>query len=180
MNGMLADVARWWQGGDLLMPAMALVAVVLYALLAERTWTLWGPRRQERADELAALLRVRSGDGEAHQRRWAARCVGLAEARNLTRGLVLCRALAASLPLLGLLGTVTGMADAFGALAAGSAAGLAASASAGIGVALGATQYGLALAVPAVIWEWSLSRRAARLAEDGEAARRRQEGACAC
>jgi biopolymer transport protein ExbB len=152
---MIAAVQAWWAGGDLLMPVMLAVALALYALLAERSLALWGVRRARRAAELRAAL---AGGGA-----WAARLVAVAEDAALARGLTLARALAASLPLLGLLGTVTGMVDTFAGLAAGGGA-AARAAGGGIGLALTATQYGMALAVPALLWLGLLEARARALA----------------
>lgn len=161
---LLSDAVAWWNGGDALMPVMFAVASVLYAILIERTLVLWGVRRHHRADELSRLLR--NGPADGRWRAWAARYVGLAEEEQLARGFTVIRALTASLPLLGLLGTVTGMVDTFGSLGVGGGRGgtVAQQASAGIGLALTATQYGMALAIPAVVWDWVLSRRVAQLA----------------
>ncbi len=161
----------WWRGGDVLMPVMFLIALVLYTLLAERSVALWGVRRQQRRDELIALLREgHRGEHDDRWRAWAARYVGLAEEQELSRGFTIIRALTASLPLLGLFGTVTGMVDTFTQLGAiGMATGVVAqTASDGIGLALTATQYGMALAIPAVAWEWALGRRVAQLAHQRE------------
>lgn len=168
MNNLIADTLAWWRGGDLLMPIMLGIAVVLYAILAERSLALWGVRRQTRRDEiLDALQAGHPSDGDGRWRAWAARYVGLAEAEQLTRGFAVCRALTACLPLLGLFGTVTGMIGTFGSLGGGHGV-IAQQASAGIGLALTATQYGMALAIPAVLWDWMLSRRVAQLAEHRE------------
>jgi len=154
------NLVAWWSGGDLLMPVMFVVAVVLYSILAERSLVLWGVRRRQRRDELLNLLT--SGPADGRWRAWATRYVGLAEAEQLARGFALSRALTACLPLLGLFGTVTGMVDTFGQLG-GPNGTIAKQASAGIGLALTATQYGMALAIPAVLWDWMLARRAAQL-----------------
>lgn len=176
MNGLLDAAISWWRGGDLLMPVMFTVAVVLYAILTERTLVLWGVRRRQRADELLELLSRGSRDGS--WRAWASRYVGLAEAEQLARGFTIIRALTASLPLLGLLGTVTGMVGTFGTLGmtGGRGGAVAQQASAGIGLALTATQYGMALAIPAVIWDWALSRRVAQLAHHREVVVRNAQG----
>lgn len=176
MNAWLDGTLAWWRGGDLLMPVMFTVAVVLYAILTERTLALWGVRRHRRADELSALLR--SGPRDGRWRAWAARYVGLAEAEQLARGFTVIRALTACLPLLGLLGTVSGMVDTFGTLGVtgGRGGAVAQQASAGIGLALTATQYGMALAIPAVAWDWLLSRRAAQLALHRELVVRSAQG----
>jgi biopolymer transport protein ExbB len=171
MNAVLDQALAWWRGGDVLMPVMFAIAVVLYAILAERTLALWGVRRRARSDELLTLLTAgHAGERDERWRAWAAQYVALAEAEQLGRGFAVARALTASLPLLGLLGTVTGMVDTFGQLGvAGNGGGtIAQHASAGIGLALTATQYGMALAIPAVAWDWLLSRRAAALAHHRE------------
>jgi biopolymer transport protein ExbB len=160
----LDQAMLWWRGGDLLMPVMLAVSVVLYAILIERTLVLWGARRAVRAAELQEQVQR---NGNARWRAWAARYVALAEAEQLTRGFAVIRALTASLPLLGLLGTVTGMVGTFDSLSVGS--GHAASrAGTGISLALTATQYGIALAVPAVLWSWLLTRRVGQLVEHRE------------
>jgi len=172
MNSILDQAWLWWKGGDLLMPVMFTIAVVLYTLLAERSLVLWGVRRQQRRDELFGLLRTgHAGERDGRWRTWAAKYVALAEELELSRGFTVIRALTASLPLLGLLGTVTGMVDTFTQLGiAGMRSGVVAqSASAGIGLALTATQYGMALAIPAVAWEWALGRRVVQLAQHREA-----------
>jgi biopolymer transport protein ExbB len=168
---MLDQLLHWWRGGDILMPIMFAVAVLLYTLLAERSVVLWSISRRQRRDELLGLLRrEHRGERDGHWRAFAARYVALAEEIDLTRGFMVMRALTASLPLLGLLGTVTGMVDTFGQLGvAGLSSGVVAqNASAGIGLALTATQYGMALAIPAVAWEWALGRRVAQITQHRE------------
>lgn len=167
MPELFAPIAAWWRGDDLVMPAMLAVATVLWLLIGERAWVLFRERRSARRDELETLL---GAGGGAAWRTWAARYVGVAEEARLTRGLGLIRVLTACLPLLGLLGTVGGMIDGFAGMAGAvrGSGGIAREAGAGIGLALAATQYGIALAVPAVVAEWLLRRRAESLAHDRE------------
>ena len=101
-------------------------------------------------------------------RAWAARYLAAAEAEPLARGRLLIATLTLCLPLLGLLGTVAGMTETFAALAQGSAGRTAQEASRGIGLALTATQYGMALALPGMLGAWLVDRRAARLAHGRE------------
>jgi biopolymer transport protein ExbB/TolQ len=162
-DGQLVD---WWRAGDAIMPVMLAVAGVLYLRIGERAWALWSTGGRTRANAILAGL-----DAPIHPERtaWAAHYAGIAAEAELTRGLGLIRVLTTLLPLLGLLGTVAGMVASFGALAApaaGAADATARSASAGIGQALTATQYGLALAIPAVVAELILRRRAATLARE--------------
>ena len=169
MNAVLEHTLAWWRGGELLMPVMFAVAAVLYAILAERTLVLWGVSRRRRADELLDLLTAgHAGEQGGRWRAWAAHYVGLAEEEQLARGFALSRALTACLPLFGLFGTVSGMVDTFGQLGAVHGRGAAVHAGAGIGLALTTTQYGMALAIPAVVWDWLLARRAAGLAHHRE------------
>jgi len=72
------------------------------------------------------------------------------------RGILILRALVAAAPLLGLLGTVSGMIESFEALMNG---GRIAQLGHGIGYALRTTQYGLAIAVPGIIVERIITRR---------------------
>lgn len=171
MSDFLIACWRWWQGGDLLMPVMLAVALALYGLIGERVWTLWRIGSVQRRDEVLGVLeRSHTGEDHAAWRAWAAQYVGLAEQVELSRGLGLIRVLTTCLPLLGLLGTVTGMVHTFAHLDAGAdAAGrfaVAREASAGIGLALTATQYGMALAIPALVADWMLRRRIAALVDD--------------
>jgi len=153
-------ILAWWAGGDLLMPVILATSLVLYAVLAERAWLLWGPaaRRERRLLELHRLV-VGHPD-----RTWAARYLAIAEEEQLTRGFLLLRTLTLILPLLGLLGTVSGMVETFGSLAASRGGQTTArTASAGIQMALVATQYGMALAIPGLLGEWLLRRRVHQL-----------------
>lgn len=163
MTGLIADALAWWSGGDLLMPVMLAVSLALYAMLADRSMRLWGARRQDRADGLRAAIRAQP---EGVRRAAAIRACAIADADALARGSALILALAAALPLLGLLGTVTGMIGTFHGLGAGGSA--ARHAGSGISLALTATQYGMALAVPAILWERLLAQRASALALDRE------------
>jgi biopolymer transport protein ExbB/TolQ len=72
------------------------------------------------------------------------------------KGILVLRALVTAAPLLGLLGTVSGMIESFEALMNG---GRIAQLGHGIGYALRTTQYGLAIAVPGIIIERVISRR---------------------
>jgi len=164
MNDLIASVVRWWSGGDALLPVMLVIALVLYTVLMERTLALAGVRRHQRGQDLRRSLGVEDPHRSAAWRAWAGTYLALSEAEDLTKGFATIRVLTACLPLLGLLGTVTGMVHTFGDLALDQRNTLAHQASAGIGLALTATQYGMALALPAVVWEGFLARRAEALA----------------
>jgi biopolymer transport protein ExbB len=94
---------------------------------------------------------------------------GRQEISRLERGLVWLATIANIAPLLGFLGTVTGMIDSFGAIAA-KGLGDPRLVASGISEALITTATGLAIAVPALIFYNYFSRRADRVAaqiEDG-------------
>ena len=112
------------------MPALLLLGVVLYALVVERLFALFRPGAADRTSP--------PDDGR--------------------RGLLLIRALVAAAPLLGLLGTVSGMISSFDALVDG---GRLQEIGRGISHALRTTQYGLTLAIPGLLLERIISRRAA-------------------
>lgn len=84
------------------------------------------------------------------------RVLAVAFGRPLTpEGLAPVRALIAAAPLLGLLGTVSGLIESFSALMEEAQV---REIGVGIGHALRTTQYGIALAAPALLFERTLSR----------------------
>lgn len=113
-------------------PLLAITAVglIVYGLLADRAARLWG----RGADDATAR-----------------RCLG---------SLPLARACIAAAPLLGLLGTVTGLVQSFAAMMSG---GRAEALAGGIGQALYTTAYGLMVAAPALVLAGLVERRALRL-----------------
>ncbi len=162
-----ADLAAWWAGGGIMMPAMLAVSLVLYHLIGLRAWALYGPPAQRFSATRMPAADLPAGPAAA----WAEHAAALAVEAELSRALGVIRALIAALPLLGLLGTVTGMIATFAALGTAQAAtggiGVRLAASGGIGMALTATQYGMALAVPAMVCEWLLRRRVTALTRQG-------------
>lgn len=96
---------------------------------------------------------------------------------QLAEGRDLLRALVASAPLLGLLGTVGGMVELFDGLHAGAQAVGRGSVAGGISTALVTTQLGLVIAVPGLVVARALERRELALVAGLEARlHRRQEG----
>lgn len=134
------SAVEWFRGGGPIMPVLLVLGVVLYTVLIERLIALYGPSAQ--ADGAVSLDTNR-------------------------RGLLLLRALVAAAPLLGLLGTVSGMISSFEALVG---AGRIDQIGAGISYALRTTQYGLAIAVPGVVLERMISHRSLALEKRLEAA----------
>ena len=118
----------WFLEGGNIMVALLIVGLLLYGRIIERGLVLWG-----------AYSHIPSRDSQ-----------------ELVRGLTMIRSLVATAPLLGLLGTVSGMILTFQGIEIG---GNAEEISHGIGEALRTTQYGLAIAAPGLICERALSRR---------------------
>jgi biopolymer transport protein ExbB len=169
----IEQLVQWWTGGGIFMPLMLVTSLVLYGMIGERWWVLYGPRSHAmaRRDELSAILgrSPRAGaTGVSYD--WAKRYLMIAEEAELSSGFAVIRALTMSLPLLGLLGTVTGMVATFASLAQGPGSETARHASAGIGVALSATQYGMGLAIPAMLGEWVLRKRVQSIVQIRDAA----------
>lgn len=129
----MTAVEAWFEGGGPVMPALLAVGVLLYAVLFD--------------EALRLLLRARPSDRG-----------GPSDADGR---LLLVRALIGAAPLLGLLGTVSGLIDSFAALVEDATI---QRVGVGIGHALRTTQYGMALAAPALLLERVLSRAEARAA----------------
>ena len=113
-----------------------------------------------RARIVARFVQEQTGDGELDQKLLDQ--YAMEERPVLKRNLALIAVLAAVAPLLGLLGTVTGMMNTFNVIAVfgtGNARGMAS----GISEALITTQCGLLVAIPGLFMSAFLSRRADRI-----------------
>lgn len=161
MSAMLEHVIRYWvAGGPLLIPLAATGAGIWAYLLRTRQHYLAvlaaddAPAPSGAVDGRSLLATVAEGaradaDAGCH----VAEAFARREAQivqRLRRDLVVLAGLTVAAPLLGLLGTVTGMIDTFGAVAdAGSDTG--SRVASGISEALITTQYGLIVALPGVV-----------------------------
>lgn len=83
--------------------------------------------------------------------------------RTLRRGRLGAQAMIMAAPLLGLLGTITGMIDTFDILGAGHRAGYSQAMARGISKALITTEFGLLLSIPGILVSRALDRREARI-----------------
>ena len=83
--------------------------------------------------------------------------------RALGRGRLSTDMMIAAAPLLGLLGTITGMIDTFEVLGGGSGAGYSEAMARGISKALITTEFGLVLSIPGILVSRALRRREARI-----------------
>lgn len=136
-----------WSGGGIVMPALFTNAFVLWFALGDRWLRLRGVARDAR--QLAGRMLPPSQLEEA-----------LGDFDDDLRAndrLVAC--LVAMAPLLGLLGTVTGLIETFGSLGSSSTSTASEGIAGGIVEALYATQMGLAIAVPGLLAGGYLKQR---------------------
>lgn len=184
MTGVLGHVRDLWAEGGVVMPSLFCTAFVLWVVLGDRMLRL---RRGLRGSLRAALMRSLKKPPPTGP--WGAGILGEAVARGaklrrlygglvprqaldeamgdledtLTRGTTLVRCLVAVAPLLGLLGTVTGLIETFGSLGTRSTSAASEGIAGGIVEALYATQMGLAIAVPGLLMGGILHHRQERL-----------------
>jgi biopolymer transport protein ExbB len=173
--------------GGLVMVPLAACSVLALAVVLERGWFWWKARPQGDAERVLAA--AAAGDWDGAHRLGAASASPVArvlaegirhrnpvpalameaaaqtEAAALTRSLVVLDTIVTLSPLLGLLGTVTGMISAFGVMAAGGM-NQPHAITGGVAEALIATATGLAVAIAALVPYNAFLRRAERTVED--------------
>ncbi len=169
MRALLLQVYDLWRYGGTVMPALFVTAFALWYALGLRLLRL----RRGDGRTLSALLHAFRDDpptrtyGLIDEAAWRGialvRAGGLPVRRELldeamgeledelTRGTGLVECLVAAAPLLGLLGTVTGLIETFGSLGQSSTSAASEGIAGGIVEALYATQMGLAIAVPGLL-----------------------------
>jgi hypothetical protein len=139
----MTELWAWLADGGRTMIALGVLALALCFLIVERFLAMG-----------ARLRSLKARDGRVPQ--VAPEVMALGGLRRM--GLI--RACIVIAPLLGLLGTVTGMIETFGTILQG---GYVAEMSVGIRKALLTTQYGLAIAAPGLLAEQFLLQRAEKL-----------------
>ncbi len=176
MDALVERVLSYIESGGLVMVPLVLSALIVWYALGYRLLLL-SPRIVHSAETLAvsalsvrgeALLRV-DDDERREARRWVVD-LGLAKLEDrLGRFRVALRAFVVAAPLLGLLGTVTGMMETFGSLGEGALYVQGGGIAAGVSEALLTTQMGLAVALPGLFLGHLLDRRERRLRDTIEA-----------
>ena len=132
---MPSEVLEVWHAGGFVMPPLVLVSFLMWWTLAWRWMTLRGV-------DLAAVKRLNHDDAE----------VRLEQHRlEVDRGNRMVVSLVAVAPLLGLLGTVTGMIETFDSLATMSLFSQSGGIAGGVAQALFTTQMGLVVAIPGLV-----------------------------
>ena len=164
-----------WTKGGWCMPLLAGLSFILFALgihinlrlsakrhhqVSEELWRRWIDVPARREGAIGRLLDHVSGAASVKDQATAFSEVRATELAPFRRDLRVMRICVAAAPLLGLLGTVTGMLATFGALASGSGGeeqmGMV---SQGISAALITTETGLVIAIPGLFFRYHLNRK---------------------
>ena len=164
-----------WMAGGWCMPGLAAIALVMFALgmhvhlelggrrfrsVPEKTWRRWIDRPVERKGPIGDLLDFVAGATSLKEMAVSFQELRTSELAPFDRDLRIMRVCVGAAPLVGLLGTVTGMLTTFNALATGSGGektmGLIA---AGISEALITTETGLVIALPGLFFQYQLARK---------------------
>ncbi|HPF12627.1 MAG TPA: MotA/TolQ/ExbB proton channel family protein [Planctomycetota bacterium] len=166
-----------WHKGGWAMYALAVVALVMFSVgmnvwvrlgekrtgrVPESTWRRWIAHPGERIGSIGRLLEfVTTGqDDNVHDMAARFHELSMRECRPFDRDLKVMKVCVSAAPLVGLLGTVTGMLSTFGALASGSGGEQTLDKIAqGISEALITTETGLVIALPGLFFQYLLSRR---------------------
>lgn len=156
------SLLEFFQRGGPMLYALLLLAVVLWTLIVERVWYFYFsfPRRARNWREEWAARRDRSSR-RAHKIREAM----ISEARiDLEAGVTIIGTLVAICPLMGLLGTVTGMIEVFDVMALNGSSDAKAMA-AGVSRATIPTMAGMVLALPGLFYVTRCRHFARRLVQ---------------
>ena len=168
------EAALIWSSGGWAMIAIAIIAMVMFGLgifiwlrlaetgyrsVPEKTWRRWISHPEERRGPIGELLnfvtRARTLESTQH----IFQQVYGAETTPFERDLKVMKICVSAAPLVGLLGTVTGMLATFGALSSGGGGEKTMSSiAAGISEALITTETGLVIALPGLFFQYHLAR----------------------
>ncbi len=167
-----------WLSGGWAMIALAINALVLFMLgvhvllklrakgdrsVPEKTWRQWIDHPDQRCGPIGKLLDFVTGAESLEQTAVNFEELGATEVIPFERDLRVMKVCVSAAPLLGLLGTVTGMLSTFGALASGSGGEKTmALVAKGISEALVTTETGLIIALPGLFFQYQLSRQLER------------------
>lgn len=163
-----------WVSGGWAMVGIAAIALVMFGLgmrvyvdlrrrgfrsVPERTWRRWIDHPTERRGPIGELLETVSGASSLEDTAVLFRQVRTTETTPFERDLRVMKICVSAAPLVGLLGTVTGMLTTFGALSTGSGGEKTmALVAGGISEALITTETGLVIALPGLFFQYQLAR----------------------
>jgi len=164
-----------WAGGGWAMIAIAAIAFAMFAMgihiwlklagkgfhsVPEKTWRHWIDHPDERKGKIGRLLDFVTGQRTLEDTQLAFQHLQAVEIAPFARDLRVMRICVSAAPLVGLLGTVTGMLTTFGALSSGSGGDQTMSMVAGgISEALITTETGLVIAIPGLFFQYQLTRK---------------------
>ncbi len=167
-----------WDSGGWAMIAIAVIAMVMFSMgmhvylglrkkhfsdVPENVWRRWIDRPQERRGPIGELLDFVEGGESTRDKAVAFEQLRTTEAQPIERDLRVMKICVSAAPLVGLLGTVTGMLATFGALSGGSGGDKTMNLVAkGISEALITTETGLVIALPGLFFQYHLADRFAR------------------
>ncbi len=174
MSGLFAQATEIWRSGGWAMVPLALNALILFAIgtqlllalglrrlrtVPEAKWRRWIGAPAERRGHVGSLIDFLMGAADPEEINVRFRELHASEVAPFARDLRFMRRAVGTAPLLGLLGTVTGMLATFQALASGSGGQKTMDLVAGgISEALITTETGLVIALPGLFFQYHLTR----------------------
>ena len=178
LNRVWGEAVEIWVSGGWAMIAIAVIAFVMFAVgvhihlrlrakariaVAESRWRRWIDHPRERDGEPGEMLDMVTGGRTLEETAFFFEQLRATETAPFERDLRVMKVCVSAAPLVGLLGTVTGMLTTFGALASGSGGDKTmAMVAKWISEALITTETGLVIALPGLFFQYQLARRYSR------------------
>ena len=172
--GLWGEAVQIWSDGGWAMIAIAIIAMVMFTVgfsvyfklrakgfqsLPERTWRRWIDHPLERRGKVGELMDVVTDATTLEEINIYFDELRATETVPFERDLLVMKICVSCAPLVGLLGTVTGMLATFGALSSGSGGDKTMEMiAAGISEALITTETGLVIALPGLFFQYQLGR----------------------
>jgi len=173
-RNLVAQAFDIWKQGGWAMPAIAANALIMFGMgmhvylrlrskgfrsVPERTWRRWLDHPEQRRGPIGEMLDFVTGGETLADTTEFFEELRATEIRPFQRDLLVMRICVSAAPLLGLLGTVTGMLSTFDALATGAGGDQTMDLVAkGISEALVTTETGLIIALPGLFFQYQLTR----------------------
>lgn len=175
VQGFFRQAVAIWSAGGWAMVAIAAISLVMFSLgvhlyfalrakrfhsVREETWRRWIDEPLEREGPIGRMLDLVTGGSNLADTSYYFAQLRKTELAPFERDLKVMRICVSAAPLVGLLGTVTGMLSTFAALASGSGGDKTmALVAAGISEALITTETGLVVALPGLFFHYQLARK---------------------
>ncbi len=178
MSGLVEQAIQIWFDGGWAMYLLAVDALIMFTVgvnlwlylksrmgrgVSESRWRRWIAHPHERRGPVGEVIDFVMGAEDLHDLAVRFNELHTTEVAPIKRDLRFMKRAVSAAPLLGLLGTVTGMLTTFGALASGSGGEKTMSlVASGISEALITTETGLVIALPGLFFQYHLSRERER------------------